>query len=52
MVPIPSLSVSAVIFLISYFFGSNPKACIAIMSPTSAPGRDLPALPASWAAQQ
>ena len=52
MVPIPSVSVLAIIFLISSFFGSNPKALIAIMSPTGAPGWDLPALPASQAAQQ
>ena len=42
MVPIPYLSVSAIIFLISFFFGSNPKARIAIMSPTGAASRDLP----------
>lgn len=30
MVPIPSLSISAINFLISSFFGSNPKALIAI----------------------
>ena len=52
MVPIPSVSVLAIIFLISSYFGSNPNARIAIMSPTGPPGRDLLALPASQDTQQ
>ena len=32
MVPVPSLSTSAIIFLISSFLGSNPRALIATLS--------------------